>query len=271
MALESVALEIPPQFANAASAGKTLTREEYEALRAVWANKNLGVLVDNDCSLCKNRGYTVEMRCGNLIYHKCVCEIKRINARRLEKSGLADVVKEQTFRSYQTPEEWQKTAKKQAVEYLRNPDGRWFVAAGSVGSGKTHLCTAICGAMMEAGRDVRYMPWVDDGGRLKAAVNDTDEYTRLINPLKAVEVLYIDDFWKTEEGKTPTTGDIKLAFEILNARYINRRLITIISSEMSITRMLDIDEAVGSRIYEKSKRGSLLNIEGDNKNWRLRV
>lgn len=270
MALESAALQIPPQFTSGRTEGEKLSREEYEALRAVWANENVGVLVDSECSLCKNRGYTMEMRCGTLVYRKCVCEIKRVNARRLEKSGLADFVNEKTFDAYETPDAWQKNAKKLALDYLRNPEGRWFVAAGTVGSGKTHLCTAICGEMMKAGREVKYMLWVDEVGRLTATVNDTGEYNRLINPLKTVEVLYIDDFWKAEEGKTPTTGEIKRAFEILNARYINRRLITIISSEMSIQRMLDVDEAVGSRIYERSKHGTLLNIEGD-KNWRLRA
>jgi DNA replication protein DnaC len=44
---------------------------------------------------------------------------------------------------------------------------------------------------------------------------------------------------------------------------------TIISSERSMEDLLQIDEAVGSRIYQRSK-DFLLSIQGENKNWRLR-
>ena len=114
------------------------------------------------------------------------------------------------------------------------------------------------------------MMWVDDGGRIKAAVNDSEEYTRLLTPLKRVPVLYIDDFFKADRTKGVTPGDIKMAFELLNYRYINEGLVTIISTEKSIESILSIDEAIGSRIYQKSKDYCLV-FEGEGKNWRLRA
>jgi DNA replication protein DnaC len=136
------------------------------------------------------------------------------------------------------------------------------MACGSVGSGKTHLCTAICGALLDQGKFVRYMLWRDESVKLKAIVND-GEYEAEIKPLKNCQVLYIDDLFKGGA----TAADIKLAFEILNSRY-NRRLTTIISCEKTPEELLAIDEALGSRIYERSK-GNCVVIHGS-KNWRLR-
>ena len=46
-------------------------------------------------------------------------------------------------------------------------------------------------------------------------------------------------------GKPITQGDINIAFEIINYRYIND-LITIISSELLLDEIINIDEATGS-------------------------
>jgi DNA replication protein DnaC len=87
---------------------------------------------------------------------------------------------------------------------------------------------------------------------------------------KNVKVLYIDDFYKTDSENKPTQADKNIAFELLNFRYNNPDSITIISSELQIRDLLAIDEAVGSRIYERSKDYQI-NIAPDiNKNYRLR-
>ena len=129
---------------------------------------------------------------------------------------------------------------------------------------------------MKQGLETRYMLWRDVSVRAKAVVNDEEAYQNVVNPLKKVPVLYIDDFLKT--GKTrdrsgrrvltdPTVGDVNLAFEIVNARYNDSRLLTIFSSELSIQDILDIDEALGSRIIQRSK-GRIFNLS-DKTNWRL--
>ena len=61
-------------------------------------------------------------------------------------------------------------------------------------------------------------------------------------------------------------GDLNVAFELLNARY-NARKRTIISGERTIGAIMDIDEAIGSRIYERSKNGYC--FETSPENWRL--
>jgi len=181
----------------------------------------------------------------------------------MKESGLSDLLKDCTFATFKTPEQWQKDAKQKAMDYAESSGGKWFVACGSVGGGKTHLCTAICGALLDKRKFVRYMRWRDDSVRLKAAVNDSD-YESLINPFKRCQALYIDDLFKGGA----TDADKKLAFQILDFRYCNRNLATIISCEKTPVELLEIDEATGSRIWERSK-GNCVVIAGQH-NYRMR-
>jgi DNA replication protein DnaC len=124
------------------------------------------------------------------------------------------------------------------------------------------------------------MMWVEEAQNLKANINE-DVYFDKIHILKTVEVLYIDDFFKTGEEfnpvlrrkvyKDPTAADIRLAFEIINYRYNNKRLITIISCERFIDELLAIDGGVASRIYERTKNGTGFEITRDlNRNYRMK-
>ena len=83
------------------------------------------------------------------------------------------------------------------------------------------------------------------------------EYDRL----KSVQVLYIDDYLKANRSDK--------IFELINHRYGNNKLVTIISSEYNLGNQRMIDEAVSSRIYERSN-GYWIDIEkGEEKNYRF--
>lgn len=241
-------------------------------------NRQAGELPGPDCQKCRNKGRIMRIVDGYRVISDCECMPARKSVMLMQKSGLGELLDRCTFESYQTKSQWQETAKKAAVDYANGPKGRWFVASGCSGSGKTHLCTAICGELLRAGMGVRYMLWVDESRRLKSAVNDNAEYLRMIGPLKTVKVLYIDDLFKprTEDDRynggrrrvTATGPDITLVYEILNDRLMRSDLLTIISTELSIDDIMELDAALGSRIYQKSK-GSYICMTGE-KNWRLR-
>lgn len=233
-----------------------------------WANANPGDLTGYDCPICKNRGYSTEIRDGYLVSVPCKCMAARRSIRNLEKSGMKELVERHTLENFQTKQSWQSNMKRWATDYLEHGDGMWFSALGSVGAGKTHICTAICGELLKRGEEVRYMLWRDTSVKLKAAVNDDEEYERLILPLKRANVLYIDDLFKTERGGKISQADINLAFELLNYRYCGKKLITVISSERTMNELLDIDEAIGSRIFERCGPEYCVELEGK-KNWRM--
>lgn len=251
---------------------------DLEQRKADIYNSQPGALPGPDCQKCRNKGYVMRVVDGYRVICECECMPVRKSVALMKKSGLGELLERCTFDSYQTQFPWQKSTKKMAMEYSDDPSGRWFVASGVSGSGKTHLCTAICGKLLASGMAVRYMLWVDESRRLKAEVNDEGAYRRMIDPLKTVKVLYIDDLfkprteadWKTGQRRrvTATGPDITLAYEILNSRIMRKDLLTIISTELSIDDIMELDVALGSRIYEKSK-GSYICMTGD-KNWRIR-
>jgi DNA replication protein DnaC len=159
-----------------------------------------------------------------------------------------------------------------AMEYAKNPEG-WFFLGGQSGAGKTHLCTAICREFLLAGKRVRYMLWRDDVVKIKGAVTDSEEYSKMIEQFKTVDVLYIDDLFKTGKAadnsiQKPTGADINVAFEIINYRYNNPALLTIISSELTEDELIDIDEAIGGRIYERAKAFTI--GKSRERNYRIR-
>ena len=245
----------------------TLTDIERERQIAELCNRESGSLTGVDCPECRNRGYFHRVdETGRRYIEPCACMEKRKSLERMAKSGLSELLTRYTLQNWRTPEPWQRKAKQMALQYAEQQTG-WFVMSGTVGAGKTHLCTALCGLLMDRGLPVRYMMWRDVAVQAKAAVNDSEEYRRIVEPLKTAKVLYIDDLFKVGKGQQPTGADVSLAFELLNYRYNDRNLLTILSTERSLDEILEIDEAVGSRIYERSKEYYLpLNAT----NWRLR-
>jgi len=244
-------------------AGTRLNIDEYDRKREESINSVVGHLAGAHCEECKDKGFIATVQNGCVTSRECSCMASRHSVERLSKSGLSGLLKDCTFPSFKTSEQWQKDAKQKAMEYAENPANAWFLACGAVGSGKTHLCTAICGALLNKGKFVWYMRWRDDSVRLKAVVNDS-EYEELINPYKRCQVLYIDDLFK---GGV-TEADKRLAFQIFDYRYCNRHLSTIISTENTPEQLLAMDEATGSRIWERSE-GNCVVITGQH-NYRMR-
>lgn len=270
--LEKIGFGQEPEQKNL-STGETSPKTAYieqQRWRAEAFNRNPGNLEGYDCPECLNRGFSYKTdEEGHLISVRCKCMTVRNNQRRMEKSGLSDLLSRYTFEAWRTETDWQGEILRSAKRFSENPDG-WFSVCGRPGTGKTHICTAICGELMKKGYDVRYMLWRDAATTLKAdSMRDAAAYSREIEPLKTVRVLYIDDFFKTGGGRPPTVMDVNLAFEIINARYNTDGLITIVSTERSLDELMRIDEATASRIYERTKQNrNFYNLAGK-QNWRM--
>ena len=241
-----------------------LSPEEFQLLRIQAYNDEIGVLTGYDCKLCKNKGYLMALLDGIERVEECKCMKARKEYWHLEASGLKKQVEEKRFDNFEATDLWQARIKKIAEKFCLSSALMFFIG-GQSGCGKSHICIAIVGELLRNLQQVRFMSWREDSVKLKGLVI-SDKYEAEIDFLKTVDVLYIDDFWKTKEV---TSADINLAFEILNYRY-NNSLRTIISTERHTSEILKIDEAVGSRITEMSK-GYRLNIERKpGRNYRLK-
>lgn len=269
-------------------AAKPMTQQEREQEKADAYNAESGNLDKEDgyqCDLCRNRGNIAIVAQNETFgyYYEalkpCKCTRIRNALRRLNKSGLKNVVKEYTFDLYQTPEEWQRDIKQKAMRFCQDSKSDWFFLGGQSGAGKSHIGTAIAVHYIRQGLDAIYMQWLDDIDRLKnlSISKETEKYDATMKSLKESPVLYIDDLFKAGNGvdtsDTPFSQiDVKRTFEIINYRYNNPGLITIISSEKTIMQMADIDQALAGRIAERTQTaGYCCNIRSDiHKNWRLK-
>ncbi len=245
----------------------------FGKLKADMFNSNAGELTGYDCPKCMNRGFSAVAReDGSIFMRECDCMKIRRCVWKMESSGLKNVIREKTFGAFKDSEPWQTAIKQGAMDYADKPDG-WLLFCGQSGSGKTHLCTAVCRQRLLAGDEVRYMPWRDDVAALKAMALDSEHRQDTIDGLKKAQILYIDDLFKTgravDGSCNPTSADISLAFEILNYRY-NNHLLTIISTEKTPEELVQIDEATGSRIVEMACE-RIYSIKRDaSRNYRLR-
>ena len=183
----------------------------------------------------------------------------------------AGVDRNMTFETWVSDWDYQVEMGAKAFEYADGGylSGQWLFVGGQVGCGKTHICTAVVNKLLQNNIGCRYMAWRDEAVTLKAIVNNQQEYHDKLVELQKAPVLYIDDFWKTQKGMKPTQADVNLAFQILNYRYQDKTRCTIISSELSTSEIMRIDEAVGSRIHERSKAYRVYIEQDPAKNYRI--
>ena len=273
--MERLRIDLPPTQANEKTQEERLTCRttylaEHEKKKAEQLNREPGNLTGYDCPKCLNRGcyYRVDGQ-GRRYVELCHCMEIRKSLKLIEQSGLSSLMERYTFDTWEVTTSWQKRVLNKAKEYVKGPNGNWFMMSGRPGSGKTHICTALCGEFLRQGIGVRYILWRDVSIRAKGAINDQEEYEHIVAPLKNIPVLYIDDLLKVGRGDAPSNADMGLAFEILNARYNEPKRLTIISSERDLNEITQLDEATGSRIYERTK-GFYFNLYKVNAdNWRL--
>ena len=224
------------------------------------ANGNLVRGDGINCEVCLNKGsvyvvLTGEDGVARMFFRKCDCLKRRLAVRRIQASGMERALQRYTFQAFETNEDWQAEMKQTAISYLNEgvKDGAWLYIGGQSGCGKTHICTATCGVMLRK-LAVRYMAWPHEAQKIKASANDYEKYGELVRPLQEAEALYIDDFLKPLKGRdgsdgNATAADLRLAFDILNLRYINRKPM-IISSEWFSHELGALDEAIAGRISE---------------------
>ena len=234
--------------------------------------------IEYKCPKCKDTGLISGMldedhTCSMI----CDCQKARQAERLMEQSGLGKALKEQTFDSYITTgpegENIKATARRYADALIHpgNTGGKkpWLFVGGNPGAGKSHICTAVCRELLNNNIPVRYMQWNEEARRFKAYIN-SPELDDLLEPYLDIPVLYIDDLFKCASGRLSCTdSDIRLAFSILNTRYL-RDLPTIISCEWELLKdLMPVDEGLFSRVLERAK-GYVIRIPRDVKyNFRI--
>lgn len=207
-----------------------------------------GYLVAETTIFCENRKNCIKL--GD--YRKMIIERNKRN------SGLGNL-SEKKVSDFKVNNSTQKHMKQIAFNYITNDSDDWVLLCGQSGSGKTHLCSAICNARLDNGRQVKYITYSN-------LMNITSNYdfTKL-DEYKKSKILFLDDLFKTH----PTEYERKTVFELIDYRYANN-LTTIVSSELSADRFLHLDEAICGRILEKCGSNFMDVPKNTNLNYRLK-
>lgn len=232
------------------------------------------------CSRCGNTGVLIRTdEYGNSTAVPCPdCHAKRVVAMHLKHSGISaqDYERYSLARFDPNRSKVAGRMKAMAVKYIDEykPDGPGFAMFGQSGSGKTHICIAVCQELTKRYRVPHYyFSYVSEMPQLlKAQRSYQQDYDDAMDKWRHCENLYIDDLFKlagpvqNDRLLDIDRNELKIIFDIINTRRLNR-LPTIFSSEFSVDNLLDIDEALGSRIYEMVRPYGLYSVGG---NERLR-
>ncbi|ABR35849.1 DNA replication protein DnaC [Clostridium beijerinckii] len=151
-----------------------------------------------------------------------------------------------------------------SFDEIRSNRKNSILLCGNPGSGKTHIALALANNFLKNNIKVVYMPYRDVITSLKQNILDKEYYKKTLSKYQTCEILLIDDLYKGKVNET----DINIMFELINYRYFNH-LPVIVSSEFTVERLLNFDEAIGSRIYEMTK-DFIVEIQGTENNYRLR-
>lgn len=183
---------------------------------------------------------------------------------RLEYSGISEFFLSKNFNNFVVKNKEQESMKNRCLEYVKSQayEKSSLALLGNVGSGKTHLAMAVSNYLINIGVDVMYVDYRGFITRMKHSMIDRDEYELMIRRVQNVEILFIDDFYKGNLTKT----DPSIMFEVINYRYFSKKPI-ILTSEMDLEDIIDVDEGVGSRIREMSEG---FVIRASSYNYRLR-
>ena len=221
-----------------------------------------------ECAKCKNKGRIAYLdEYGKFAIKVCDCHNIRVNRKKMEQLGLLEFLDENSsFDEMIDKEQWQKTMINSAKEYVDNFENEWLFVCGSVGSGKTKLCSIVFSKLLEKNPDAvcNYLRWDSENRRLTfPSEKEKEEVFKEIEDYKTCDILYIDDFLRLKNKNDFNTYMSDTAKSIIDYRYTNK-LPTIISSELYYNELEEIDEAIATRIYQRCKKGKyVISIKRD--------
>ncbi|MGV6972749.1 ATP-binding protein [Bacillus halotolerans] len=211
---------------------------------------------DYECPKCKDQLGYIENRDGYEVWVRCKCIERRRIRKLMNSSDITAEFEKLKFKNFTTEGKPAvvKDAYDTAVEYYKDFDSIQGTRSNSIallgqpGSGKTHLLTAISNKLIKSKNiAVQYFPYVEGFNDLK---DDFDKLEEKLNRMKEIEVLFIDDLFKPMNGKPRATDwQVEQTYSVINYRYLNHKPV-LISSELDIEKLVEIDEALGTRIYE---------------------
>ncbi|HVT60355.1 MAG TPA: hypothetical protein VHR45_18425 [Thermoanaerobaculia bacterium] len=211
-----------------------------------------------ECARCAGRGWVVEADGGNGTARRCSCRAERPLAERLAAAGVWEEYLHCSRESWHG--EWPEA---QLDGFGRGPRPLCTIF-GAVGSGKTHLATAILGEWLRGGGRGLWQETSTALAEIKRAMaggGGEGLGDRLVDRLKSHEHLLVLDDLLSEQGTDWTES---LLSHVLRYRQ-GRRLPTVITA--NVTDLVDLDR-IEPRLSSRCGAGIVIGLEGGD--WRMR-
>lgn len=233
-------------------------------------------LSSKKCPECGGHGFIFETKNGYETARKCKCRLVEETRNKLNNSGMGELINSKKFKNYETPESWQAKIKDQVIAYTREfiaGNRKSIAIMGQSGIGKTHLLAATANQLLHKGVAVKYFIADEIIQTLEACKFDEENYQREFSEIANSEVLFIDDLFKTSEQNyynqaSLNQNHLREIFKIINYRY-NKNKPVMISSELTMEKLSELDQALAGRIKEMSTKQNVISIPKDkNKNYR---
>lgn len=217
-------------------------------------------MTDSDvCPICHGDEWVSQIIDGVEVAVPCKCRKRAVMSRRMRFAEFPDVFKGKTLESFsigvyerQESKEKARTACKVIKEYLDMlPEAKetgmgLYIYSSTKGSGKTRMAAGIANYLLEHDTAVKFSTSTRILNEIRSTYDENSQYTesQLMSDLVNTEVLIIDDFGT--ENVTAWVRD--KIYDIVNERYINKRITIFTSNE----RLKDssYDERISNRIKE---------------------
>ena len=268
--------------------------EELRARSQLCSETTVAEEPNYNCPKCKDSGgYLVRKKAGETTllqngaevilkydsdeWQQCECAKMRQLNRLIKSSAITEEFQKMSFKNFSTDGVHPKVVEMKtkanqyyaAFEQIRSYRQNSIMLIGQPGCGKTHLLTAISNYLIHAKQvPVLYFPYKD--GMNDIAANKFERKSEIMDRMKEVDVLFIDDLFKPIGGKVDVKAwQTEVIFEVVNYRYLNNKPL-LRSSELSLDDMLYIDEALTSRLFEMAQDFTVTIPKNMKVNYRLR-
>lgn len=225
------------------------------------------------CPKCRDLGATLATdENGYTVATFCECYYRQNAIKVKEKNGVADLFRKKSLKNFKTTTEDQKLAKKQAKKYIDSFKDENLLICGHSGTGKTHLAVATATELEARGVKIMFIDYPQMIQQLEELRPGSFEQNMELGRIENAELLIIDDLFKV--GYREWDGKIflrdfhrRMVYSIVNYRY-NNRLPTVITTELNLERMFEMDEAIGGRLIGQAGDNTI-EFDDDNQNYRL--
>lgn len=217
----------------------------------------------DDCPICHGDEWILETVDGMEVARPCKCQESARMKRRISFAEIPEAFREMRLNTFSLSVYTSREGKEKAriackiikewldrLEEMMSCGKGLYIFSGTKGSGKTRMAASIANELIDRGISVKFATSLRILAEIRRTYDNNSEHTesQLMDALVTAPVLIIDDF-----GTEKITDWVRDKFyDIINQRYVNKR-VTLFTSNESLST-LKYDDRITNRIKEMCYR-----------------